>query len=209
MMIRPALLSFLATTLAMSAPIADKVEPATIPVPLSQVRLLDGPFLDSLKANSAYLPKLEPDRLLHNFRKNAGLEPKGEIYGGWENHSIAGHTLGHYLTACALTYAQTGDEAFKKRVDDIVDELLVCQTAEGDGYVAGYYGYLWSKVYGDDMFSVFEDEGVLNPVVGMRYRESILARGGTRDGMDLLRGFLGRDPSPDAFLEKIGLGGGR
>jgi Zn-dependent oligopeptidase len=59
------------------------------------------------------------------------------------------------------------------------------------------------------MFSVFEDEGVLNPVVGMRYRESILARGGTRDGMDLLRGFLGRDPSPDAFLEKIGLGGGR
>ena len=138
MMIRPALLSFLATTLAMSAPIADKVEPATIPVPLSQVRLLDGPFLDSLKANSAYLLKLEPDRLLHNFRKNAGLEPKGEIYGGWENQSIAGHTLGHYLTACALTYAQTGDEAFKKRVDDIVDELLVCQTAEGDGYVAGF-----------------------------------------------------------------------
>jgi thimet oligopeptidase len=78
-----------------------------------------------------------------------------------------------------------------------------------DGYVAGYYGYLWSKVYGDDMFSVFEDEGVLNPVVGMRYRESILARGGTRDGMDLLRGFLGRDPSPDAFLKKIGQFGGR
>ena len=74
-----------------------------------------------------------------------------------------------------------------------------------DGYVAGYYGYLWSKVYGDDMFSVFENEGVLNPAVGMRYRESILAKGGTRDGMDLLREFLGRDPTPDAFLRKIGL----
>ena len=75
-----------------------------------------------------------------------------------------------------------------------------------DGYVAGYYGYLWSKVYGDDMFSVFEDEGVLNPEVGMRYRSAILARGGTADGMELLRDFLGREPSSQAFLKKIGLG---
>jgi len=74
-----------------------------------------------------------------------------------------------------------------------------------DGYVAGYYGYLWSKVYGDDMFSVFEDEGVLNPEVGMRYRHAILAKGGTLDGMDLLRGFLGRDASPAAFLRHLGL----
>ncbi len=74
-----------------------------------------------------------------------------------------------------------------------------------DGYAAGYYGYAWSKVYGDDMFSVFQDEGVLNPVVGMRYRAKILALGGTKDGDDLLRGFLGREPSPDAFMKKIGL----
>ncbi len=76
-----------------------------------------------------------------------------------------------------------------------------------DGYVAGYYGYLWSKVYGDDMFSVFADEGVLSPAVGRRYRNAILARGGTRDGMDLLRDFLGREPSPEAFLKRIGLRG--
>ena len=75
-----------------------------------------------------------------------------------------------------------------------------------DGYTAGYYGYLWSNVYGDDMFSIFEDEGVLNPDVGMRYRGAILAKGGTMDGLDLLRGFLGRKPSPAAFLRKIGLG---
>jgi Zn-dependent oligopeptidase len=45
----------------------------------------------------------------------------------------------------------------------------------------------------------------LNPDVGMRCRRAILAVGGTKNGMDLLRGFLGREPSSDAFLTKIGL----
>lgn len=127
----------LALPLVSLAP-ATPVEPVTRPVPLAQVRLLDGPFLDSLRANTAYLLTLEPDRLLHNFRTNAGLEPKGQPYGGWERDTIAGHTLGHYLTACALTFAQTGDDEFKRRADCIVAELAACQQAEGDGYVAGF-----------------------------------------------------------------------
>ncbi len=73
------------------------------------------------------------------------------------------------------------------------------------GYDAGYYGYLWSMVYGDDMFSVFANEGVLSPEVGRRYRNEVLARGYSRDAIDHLRAFLGREPNSDAFMTKIGL----
>jgi thimet oligopeptidase len=74
------------------------------------------------------------------------------------------------------------------------------------GYDAGYYGYLWSKVYGDDMYSVFEEEGVTSPEVGRRYRTEILAAGGSRDAADHLRAFLGREPNAEAFLRHLGLG---
>jgi thimet oligopeptidase len=73
------------------------------------------------------------------------------------------------------------------------------------GYDAGYYGYLWSKVYGDDMFSVFQDEGITSPEVGARYRSEVLETGGVRDAIDHLRAFLGREPSSEAFLANIGL----
>ena len=73
------------------------------------------------------------------------------------------------------------------------------------GYDAAYYGYLWSKVYGDDMYTVFEKNGILNPEVGMRYRKEIYERGGTRDGMDLVKAFLGREPNNTAFLKDLGL----
>jgi thimet oligopeptidase len=73
------------------------------------------------------------------------------------------------------------------------------------GYDAGYYGYLWAEVFGDDMWSRFRAEGVTNPEVGMSYRREILEQGGTADGGQLLQRFLGREPSNQAFLQKLGI----
>lgn len=74
------------------------------------------------------------------------------------------------------------------------------------GYDAGYYGYLWSEVYGDDMWSRFDREGIDNPEIGLAYRREILERGGSLDGIELLRRFLGREPNNEAFLKKLGIG---
>jgi len=73
------------------------------------------------------------------------------------------------------------------------------------GYHAGYYGYLWSLVYAQDMFSRFEQEGIMNPVTAREYRNLILSRGGTVDELDMVKQFLGREPNSDAFLRHLGL----
>jgi len=72
------------------------------------------------------------------------------------------------------------------------------------GYDAGYYGYLWSRVYAEDMFSRFANEGVLNSKTGHEYRRWILEKGSSMEEMDLVRRFLGRKPSNKAFLKSIG-----
>jgi uncharacterized protein len=102
---------------------------------LGDVQLLDSPFKRASERNARYLLSLDPDRLLHNTRKYAGLAPKAELYGGWESQGIAGHTLGHYLSALALQFAASGDKRFRERIDYIVGQLATAQRAYGDGYV--------------------------------------------------------------------------
>ena len=116
---------------------------------IKDVKLLDGsPFKNAMEKDAAYLLVVEPDRLLHRFYLNAGLPTKGEIYGGWESDGLSGHTLGHYLSACALFYANAGNVEFKNRVDYIVSELALCQVARKTGYVGAIPNEdtLWAKV---------------------------------------------------------------
>jgi len=102
---------------------------------LTDVRLLNSPFEHAMQMDSAYLMLLQPNRLLYRFYKNAGLPVKDSVYGGWESEGLSGHTLGHYLSACALMYASTGNAAFKQRINYIVGELAKCQAARKSGYV--------------------------------------------------------------------------
>jgi thimet oligopeptidase len=73
------------------------------------------------------------------------------------------------------------------------------------GYDAGYYGYLWSKVYAQDMFSRFAAEGLTNPTVGMAYRRDILAPARLEEPDQEVRAFLGRPMSPNAFYKELGI----
>ncbi len=73
------------------------------------------------------------------------------------------------------------------------------------GYQAGYYGYQWSLVYACDMFQRFKEMGMLNPEAGMYYRDKIISRGGTQDGLDLIKDYLGREPDMSAYLRNLGL----
>ncbi len=73
------------------------------------------------------------------------------------------------------------------------------------GYGANYYGYLWSLVFAQDIFSVFEKNGVMDAKTGERYRKEILEVAASEEEMDMLRNFLGREPNSDAFMKSLGL----
>jgi hypothetical protein len=102
---------------------------------LNDVKITSGLFKDAMDKDVTYLLTVEPGRLLHRFYKNAGLPTNGDVYGGWESEGLSGHSLGHYLSACAMYYGYSGDPEFKKRTDLITGELERCQIARKTGYV--------------------------------------------------------------------------
>ncbi len=116
----------------------ETVELQAKPFDLRDVRLLDGPFRDAMLRTQKYLHELESDRLLWYFRQTAGLDTPGEPLGGWEQSELRGHTMGHYLSGCALMVASTGDAELKAKADAIVTELAKCQQAIGTGYLSAY-----------------------------------------------------------------------
>ena len=73
------------------------------------------------------------------------------------------------------------------------------------GYAAGYYSYKWAEVLSADAFSLFEEKGVLDPAVGARFRNEILAVGGSRPAMESFKAFRGREPTMDALLRHNGM----
>jgi len=124
------------------APAAIKpVMPAVQLFAPQEVVLLDGPYAQAQAANIAYLKRLDPDRLLHVFRINAGLPSSAKPLGGWEdpNCELRGHFVGHYLSGCALAFAATGDIELRQRGERVVAGLAECQRKiDKNGYLSAF-----------------------------------------------------------------------
>jgi DUF1680 family protein len=105
--------------------------------PISAVRLGDGPLRHAQLTDVEYVLRLDPDRLLAPFLREAGLDSPVPSYGSWEEIGLDGHIGGHYLSALAQLHAATGDPRLLPRLEHMLDVLERCQEAAGDGFLGG------------------------------------------------------------------------
>jgi thimet oligopeptidase len=145
-----------------------------------------------------------PDRLVEQLvaarQLNVAIHQLRQLQYGWWDQTMHGTEPGVDLDQILREGARLGLLPFHEGTFSLASfgHLM-------GGYDAAYYGYMWSEVFGDDMFSRFEEEGVTNPEVGMAYRREVLEKGGSVDANEMLTRFLGREPENTAFLRKLGI----
>jgi thimet oligopeptidase len=161
----------------------------------------------SLFAKHYKTGELIPDTLLNNMIKarnlNSGINMLQQVYYGTFDF-----TLNDGVKVSSVAVIDT-------IAKQLQNSITVYPYVEGShfpgtfghltGYGSKYYGYLWSLVYAVDMFSEFEKSSPLDPDTGKRYRENVLAKGGSDDALNLVENFLGRKSNNEAFLKQIGL----
>jgi len=164
----------------------------------------DREILKKISGHFKDLSKTLPDDLLNNIlRSKYFLEP------------LKNRRQLHFGTFDMLAHTAVGKVDSAALWHKCMKEVALTESQPGTngaagfghllgGYSAGYYGYLYSKVFSSDMFIKFKDAGLLNSSVGKSYRDLILATGGTKDSMEVLVQFLGRNPDSNAFLVEIG-----
>jgi uncharacterized protein len=156
------------------------------PFPPGAVRLLPGPLLDAAEVNRRYLAGLDTDRLLHTFRTNAGLPSSAQPLGGWEapDNELRGHFTGHYLTACALASAGTGDAVLAANGRRTVSALAECQSAVGTGYLSAFPDEFFARLRaGERVWAPFY---TLHKIMAGLYDQYALT--GNRQALEVLRG---------------------
>ena len=130
------------------------------PFPNASVHLTPSWVKEREELNTKYLKSLDPDRLLHNFRINAGLLSQAQPLEGWESPGIGlrGHFTGHYLSAISSLVERDKDEALARNLNYMIDELHKCQQALGNGYLSAFpetdfdtletqFGGVWAPYY--------------------------------------------------------------
>jgi DUF1680 family protein len=127
---------------------ADHAQVKALPFDLNRVRVNDLYLNGAIARNQQYLRSLDPDRLLHNFRINAGLPSSAEPLKGWESPDceLRGHFVGHYLSACAMICAREWDEVIAANADAVVAGLAECQKAIGTGYLSAFPEEFFDRV---------------------------------------------------------------
>ena len=131
-----------------------------LPFSPSDVRLSPSWIRQKEDLNTTYLHQLDPERLLHNFRVNAGLPSSAKPLEGWESPDcgLRGHFVGHYLSACASLIKSEGDSLLSKRIRNMIDELAACQQKMGGRYLSAFpesefdtlekkHGGVWAPYY--------------------------------------------------------------
>ncbi len=145
------------------------------------------------------LPDNLIDALVRSRYVDDAYDYTGQIF--YSEIDMAYHSSGPHVDTTALW-------------DKLETQLMPLPAVEGihpqaafghlmSGYDAGYYGYLWSKVYAQDLFTAFQQGGLENPAVGMRYRTDILEPARTYDPDVEVQRFLGRPMSPNAFYQEF------
>ena len=117
----------------------EKVAWKVNPFPMTAIRLSSGYLRELQERDRMYLYMLPNDRLAHSFRLTAGKPSTATPLGGWEapDCELRGHLAGgHYLSACALMYASTGDESLRLKAEALVGILADCQ--QQNGYLGAY-----------------------------------------------------------------------
>ncbi len=145
-----------------------------------------------------------PDNIIESIQKN-------------QNALIASYLLGQ--VAYSLISLNLFDKGESKNIDliwkdahDLLSEVTYgcsdygyCSFGHLTGYGPKYYGYLWSKIYAKDLFSKIKEHGLFNREIGELYAQKILAKGGSQDPNELLKDFLSRETSSEAFFKDCGL----
>ncbi len=147
--------------------------------------------------------KLPPDILDSMLRAKdhmVGYITMRQLVLGFYNHVLH---AGSVFESITKIYNDLNFKYFDIKLPE--DNIFAAGFGHLFGYAGAYYGYMWSEVYECDLFTRFKAEGLLNPKTGADYRSWILEKGSSVEPIDLIRGFLGREPNNKAFLEKIGV----
>ncbi|HEV8690324.1 MAG TPA: M3 family metallopeptidase [Ideonella sp.] len=152
---------------------------------------------------SAAMPRALFDKMLAAKNFQSGMQTLRQVEFGLFDMRL--HTEAEAPQRIRAISGEVRDEVAVLRPPEFARNANTFSHIFAGGYSAGYYSYKWAEVLSADAFSAFEEEGVLSPATGRRYRHEILEVGGSRPALESFKAFRGREPTLDALLRHQGI----